>query len=223
MAFDLDDTLWDIEPVIERAERRVIEWMHEHCPRIPAQVSLSEMRAAREQVAREEPERAHDFTYVRTAALMRHARACGYEEAIAEQAYEVFFRARNELDLFADVRPALERLRPRYALATLSNGNADLELIGLADLFEVSLNARQIGAAKPDRRCFECLARALRAPPEAILYVGDDPWLDVAAARAAGLRTAWVNRRGIAWPGELEKPDLTVVDCAELAESLGCG
>ena len=157
VAFDLDNTLWDIEPVLERAERRLIEWMHENCPRIPERVSLAEMRAAREQVARDEPERAHDFTYLRMVALARHARECGYEEAVAGQAFEVFFRARNELELFDDVRPGLERLKSRYALATLSNGNADLALIGLAEVFCASLNARQIGAAKPARACFERL------------------------------------------------------------------
>lgn len=222
IAFDLDNTLWDVEPVIERAERLVVEWMHEHCPRIPETVSLAEMRAAREQLVREEPERAHDFTYIRTAALARHARECGYDEVIAERAFDVFFRARNELDLFDDVRPGLERLRRRYALATLSNGNADLALIGLTEPFAVSLNARQIGAAKPDRRCFARLAEALRLEMGAILYVGDDPWLDVEAARAAGLRTAWMDRRGIAWPHGVAEADFVVKDCIALADVLRC-
>ncbi|MGH8217094.1 MAG: HAD family hydrolase [Steroidobacteraceae bacterium] len=222
IAFDLDNTLWDIEPVLERAERRLVEWLHENCPRIPERVSLAEMRAAREQVARDEPERAHDFTYLRMMALGRHARECGYEEAIATRAFEIFFRARNELELFGDVRPALARLKARYALATLSNGNADLTLIGVAELFPVSLNARQIGAAKPDRRCFERLADALRVAPQDILYAGDDPWLDVEAARAAGLRTAWVNRRRLNWPAGMAEPELTVADCGALADALGC-
>ncbi|HEY2591746.1 MAG TPA: HAD family hydrolase [Steroidobacteraceae bacterium] len=222
IAFDLDNTLWDIEPVIERAEGRLVEWLRENCPRIPERVTLDEMRAAREQVAREEPERAHDFTYVRTVALARHARECGYEEAIAAQAFDVFYRARNELDLFEDVRPALERLGSRYALATLSNGNADLVLIGLAEAFAVSLNARQIGAAKPDRRCFESLCAELSLEPGQILYVGDDPWLDVEAARAAGLRTAWMNRHRRDWPTGVADPDLMVGDCRALADALGC-
>lgn len=222
IAFDLDNTLWDIEPVLERAERRLAEWLREHCPRIPERVSLAQMRAARERVAREEPHRAHDISYLRTTALARHARECGYDESVAERAFEVFFRARNELDVFPDVHPGLERLRMRYTLATFSNGNADLEAIGLAGAFEVSLNARLVGAAKPDRRCFECLAQALGVEPGEILYVGDDPWLDVEAARAAGLRSAWMNRDGASWPPEIASPDLTVADCVELAEALAC-
>ena len=71
-------------------------------------------------------------------------------------------------------REELARLRQRYRLATLSNGNADLAHIGLDQAFTVSLNARQIGAAKPHRRCFERLARELGLAPQAILHVGDD-------------------------------------------------
>jgi len=42
----------------------------------------------------------------------------------------------------------------------------------------------------------------------------------VAAARAAGLRTVWMNRRAHPWPRELPFPDMTVSDCAQLAAVL---
>lgn len=223
IAFDLDNTLWDVGPVILRAEQRLQEWLREHCPRIAEQVSAEQMRAARERLARSEPHNAHDFTYLRITALAAHARECGYEEEVAERAFEVFFAARNELQPYADVHPALERLRTRYALGSLSNGNADLELIGLAWLFSVSLNARQIGVAKPHPRCFEQLARGLHLEARSILYVGDDPFLDVQAARAAGLRTAWMNRSEAPWPAALQPADLDVADCKQLAELLALG
>ena len=220
VAFDLDNTLWDVGPVIVRAEQRLHAWLREHCPRITERISLEDMRAARERLARTEPHNAHDFTYLRIAALTAHARECGYGEDVAQRAFEVFFAARNEVQPYADVQPALERLRTRYTLASLSNGNADLELIGLAELFSVSLNARQIGAAKPHPRCFQQLAHGLRLEPRNILYVGDDPFLDVAAARAAGLRTAWMNRSHEPWPPNLEPADLNVADCMQLDQLL---
>ena len=220
VAFDLDNTLWDIAPVIERAEARLHAWLHEHCPRIPERVSLADMRAAREALAREEPHNAHDFTYLRVTALARHARECGYEEEVAHRAFDVFFAARNELDLFADVRPALERLRTRYQLATFSNGNADLARVGLAEFFAVSLNARQVGVGKPHPLCFERIAADLRVAPGEIVYVGDDPVLDVEASRAAGLRSAWVNRFDQQWPDTLAPADFVVTNCTQLAELL---
>lgn len=223
VAFDLDNTLWDVGPVIVRAEQCLYAWLREHCPGIAARVSIEEMRAARELLARNEPHNAHDFTYLRITALAAHARECGYEEAVAERAFQVFFAARNELQPYADVQPALERLCTRYTLASLSNGNADLGLIGLARLFTLSLSARQIGAAKPHPRCFQQLARGLRLEPRSILYVGDDPLLDVEAARASGLRTAWMNRSQAPWPEGLRSADLDVADCTQLAELLALG
>jgi putative hydrolase of the HAD superfamily len=183
-------------------------------------LSRAEMRAAREQLARREPHNAHDVSYLRVAVLAAHAREHGYDERLAAQAFEVFLAARNEVDIFPDVAPALARLGRRYALASLSNGNADLARIGLEDTFAVSLNARQIGAAKPERRCFERLAQELLLPTAAIAYVGDDPQLDVAAAQAAGLRTIWMNRRALPWPDDLPPADLVVSDCVQLAAAL---
>lgn len=221
VAFDLDNTLWDIVPVLERAELRLHAWLREHCPRIPERISIEEMRAARESLAREEPHNAHDFTYLRVASLARHARECGYDEELALRAFEVFFAARNDLEPFADVRPGLERLRSRFPLATLSNGNADLARIGLSEFFVLSLNARQIGVGKPHPRCFQRLVEGFGVRPRDIVYVGDDPVLDVEAAREAGLSTVWVNRFDQQWPKEIAPADIVVADFTQLAEALG--
>lgn len=221
VAFDLDNTLWNVDPVIVRAEERWLEWLREHCPLIPERLSMDDMRAARVQLAAREPHNAHDFTYLRIASLAQHAREFGYDESIAEQAFEVFITARNQIDLFDDVEPGLQRLSTRYALATLSNGNADLARIGMADLFTVSLNARGVGVAKPHRRCFERLAGDLRLEPREVIYVGDDPFLDVEAARVVGMPTAWINRTGQIWPADLRPADINVGDCIELAVQLG--
>jgi putative hydrolase of the HAD superfamily len=85
----------------------------------------------------------------------------------------------------------------------------------------LSLNARQIGVGKPHPLCFERLAEELRVAPEEIVYVGDDPALDVEAARAAGLRTAWVNRFDQQWPDTIAPADIVVTNCTQLADSLG--
>jgi 2-haloalkanoic acid dehalogenase type II len=220
VAFDLDNTLWDVDPVIARAEQRWMAWLHENCPRIPERHSLDDLRAARLELAAREPHNAHDFTYLRIASLAQRARECGYDESIADAAFEAFFSARNELEFFPDVRPAFQRLRRKYSLASLSNGNADLGRIGVADLFDLSLSARSIGAAKPARLCFERLAEGLHLAPQELIYVGDDPLLDVEAARAAGLSTAWMNRTGQPWPDAVAPADINVTDCLELATQL---
>lgn len=216
ICFDLDDTLWDVRPVLVRAEAQLHEWMREHCPRVYERWTVEQLFAARRQLALEEPERAHDVTFLRQTVLRRCALDAGYEADVAERAFEVWFGARNDIAPFEDVRPALGRLRGSFTLATLTNGNADLGRIGLAGFFDLSLDARLIGAAKPDPRAFASVAAALGLEPREIVYVGDDPRVDVAGARAAGLRTAWMNRTAREWPAALPPADLEVCDCVEL-------
>ena len=201
ITFDLDDTLWDIWPVVERAEALLHDWLAARYPRIPERFTPLELRELSSEASAARPDLAHDRTWLRKAALQLAAEQAGYAEFDVESAFAVFFIARNAVEPFAEVRPTLQRLGRRYRLASLSNGNADLRLIGLDDLFVFSLNAIDIGAAKPDLPMFTEACRRLAARADEIVHVGDDPEHDVFGAAQAGFRTVWVNRTGREWPG----------------------
>jgi putative hydrolase of the HAD superfamily len=179
------------------------------------------MRAARERTAALYPQMQHDFTFLRLQTLRDHAREFGYLEAMAEEAFDVFIRARNEVELYADVLPALAVLKPRYRLFTASNGNADLEKIGLAPYFERTLAARHVGALKPDPVMFHKVVEGTDLALHEVAYVGDDPHLDVEGARRAGMRAIWVNRTEAPWPESIEPPDWTIRTLTELVDGLG--
>ena len=215
ITFDLDDTLWDVWPVVERAEELLHDWLAMHYPRISAQFTPLELRELSSAVIAARPEIAHDRTLLRKEALWLAARQAGYAEFDVEGAFAVYFIARNAVEPFAEVRPTLERLARRYALASLSNGNADLRLIGLDDLFSISLNAIEVGAAKPEPLMFEEVCRLLGARPAQIVHVGDDPEHDVRGGQNAGFRTVWVNRTGRDWPGG-PRADAEIGGLAEL-------
>ena len=74
------------------------------------------MRALRARIAAQFPEQSHDLTFLRRRALAAQFRGAGYAESACEEALEVFLAARNWVEFFDDVRPALERLRTRYRL-----------------------------------------------------------------------------------------------------------
>lgn len=221
VCLDLDDTLWAVGPAIERAEQALVAWLEQHCPRVTGMHDLDSMRRLRSRVAEEYPQMRHDLTFLRRQALLRHAREAGYPEEVADRAFEVFYAARNQVEPFPDVVPALARLQRRYRLTSLSNGNADLAVIGLGHYFEVSVAARDAGAAKPDPKIFQALLARTGLAAAQVVYVGDDPHADVEGARRAGLHAVWVDRFGRAWPEGLEPPAHTVKDLAGLADLLG--
>lgn len=220
ICFDLDNTLWDVWPVIIRAEQKMYDFLAQRYPRVVATMTVEMMRSAREQTAAAYPQMAHDFTFLRKQTLRDHAREFGYAEAMAEEAFDAFIQARNEVDLYDDVLPSLEQLRRRYRLFTASNGNADLTKIGLAHFFERTVAARHVGALKPDPAIFHKVIEGTDLQAADVVYVGDDPHLDVAGARGAGMQAIWIDRQGVEWPGEIAPPAHTIRSLAELAQLL---
>jgi putative hydrolase of the HAD superfamily len=105
-------------------------------------------------------------------------------------------------------------------LFTASNGNADLSKIGLADYFERSIAARQVGALKPEPRIFQKVVEETDLAMHEVIYVGDDPELDVEGARRAGMQSVWIDRVGMPWPTHVPAPLVTVDSIAELADLL---
>lgn len=220
ICFDLDNTLWDVWPVIMRAEQRMYDFLAQRYPRVVASMTLEMMRSAREQTAAAHPQMRHDFTFLRKQTLREHAREFGYAEAMAEEAFDAFIQARNEVDLYDDVLPALEQLHRRYRLFTASNGNADLAKIGLAHFFERTIAARHVGALKPDPAIFHKVIEGTDLQASEVVYVGDDPHLDVEGARGAGMQAIWIDRQGVQWPAEIAPPAHTIRSLTELVRLL---
>lgn len=218
--FDLDDTLWEVGPVIVRAEHVMRAFLAEQYPRVLEFHTPESMRDLRARMAMEHPAMRHDFTWLRLESLRRLAREADYPESMAEEAFAAFYRARNEVTLFDDVLPALERLCGRFRLFAASNGNADLEAIGLARFFESALAAREAGMLKPDPRIFTLLLERAGLDPAQALHVGDDALADVEGARRAGVTPVWINRAGGEWPLPTAAPPLTVRTLGELPDLL---
>ncbi len=223
ISLDLDDTLWPVWPVIERAEAALHAYLAAHCPRTASAYPVPRMRALREQVAREHPHLAHDFSAQRLICLERALGASGDDIAHARPAFEALYVERNRVRFYDDALPALEALGALFPLAALTNGNADLARIGIDQRFAVIVAARDLGVAKPERAIFEHTARQLGLEPGEVLHVGDDPRLDVDGAARAGMRTCWINRERATWPAMLMRPELEVRTLDALVAALGEG
>ncbi|MBA5689604.1 HAD family hydrolase [Rugamonas apoptosis] len=196
LLFDLDDTLWPIGPVIAQAELDLHAWLTEHAPRVATRFSIAELRERRLALLARRPELIVDLAHLRRVGLEEAFALAGEDGRHIDEAIRIFLATRNAVTPYDDVLPALERLRARWRLGTITNGNADLAQIGLAHHFEATLAAPQFGRAKPDPSIFLAGCAALGVAPEAAVYVGDDLKLDVIGAQRAGMRAVWLNRNG---------------------------
>ena len=192
--FDLDDTLWPIAPVILEAEQILFAWLRQHAPRVAQQFTIETLRQARLELLARQPEFQLDLGALRRAGLIAAFEQAGEDAGKVEQAMTEFFAARNAVIPYDDVLPGLLRLKGRVLLGSVTNGNADLQTIGLARHFDAAISAPAFGVAKPDARIFLEACRMLGVATAEAVYVGDDLLLDVQGAQAAGLRAVWMNR-----------------------------
>ena len=219
ITFDLDDTLWAIGPVIARAERKVYEEIRNHFPRVAERYAVEGIQNIRQQVLEKHPEIAHDLTEIRRVTFRRMLTDCGYNPDGSYALLQQFLQFRHEVEFFADAVPALRRLSERYPLVTITNGNADVERLGITQFFAGHISASSAGILKPDPRIFELACQMVKEDPSAVLHVGDHPVDDVLGALDAGFQAAWINRRADAWAYERE-PHVEVQNLIELVELL---
>jgi 2-haloacid dehalogenase len=133
----------------------------------------------------------------------------------------------HRLEPWPDVRDGLAALRGERVTAVLSNGHLALlvDLVRHGDLrFDCLLSAELARAYKPARALYETAARLLGLPPDEVMLVAAHP-ADLAGARRAGLRTAFVDRPleyGAGSPARSDpEADASVGDLRELADRLG--
>ncbi len=191
---DLDDTLWPIWPVIERAELELHRWLQRHAPRTAAQFDIPALRRLRDTVAEDFPEQAHDFSWLRHRAIEQALSAAGEDLELARPAFHHFFHWRQQVVLFDDAEAALVALQARGPILALTNGNADLKAVGLDRYFVGILSARMHGRGKPHVDFFHTGCAQLGLPPQDVLHIGDDWALDIEGAHRAGQPSAWVHR-----------------------------
>lgn len=215
ITFDLDDTLWDCESVLTRAERIFYDWLAEEHPTVSSNYAPADLLEHRRSYARERPHLHHDLTNLRKQWLADLADELGYEKDLVEPGFRVFWEARNNVVLFEDAVHTLRHLSTRYCLGTITNGNADVHYIGIGHFFDFVMTSEVAGAAKPQPEIFHAALGEAGVSPNEAVHVGDDPERDIRGASAVGMRTIWVNPRLHSWPGGPE-PDAVVQTVGEL-------
>ena len=129
----------------------------------------------------------------------------------------------QQLSPFPEVVEALHRLKTRYKLVALSNGEPDFlermarDRIGWS--FDDIISVQVVGAFKPYPGVYRKAAEILGLEMGQCLMVSANSF-DVMGARMCGFRGAFVNRYHLPYEDTSYVPDVTVADFTELADVL---
>ena len=123
-----------------------------------------------------------------------HKTTQGYWEAYAENSPP-----------FRDAEPTLRKLKSlgfKLGMVSDSDGTPGMKMKRIRrtrfhKIFEAIVVAGEdTPRVKPGHEAFRLIAQRLRVTPEKSVYVGDNPRTDIAGAKAVGMTTVIVNRRG---------------------------
>lgn len=190
IGFDLDDTLWPNHDVISAAVFEQNNYLQQQLSNLSIDDISRQLNAIVLELTVQDAVGYQDMTRLRLAALAQFCQTHRLPAAVAEEAFARFFQRRQQVNLFDHTIPLLSSLQSKgFILVAISNGNVDLEQVGIRHYFSGHWRAGCDGLAKPSGDMLTAACRQYAVESAQLLYVGDSEKYDVAAARDAG---SWV-------------------------------
>ena len=223
ITFDLDNTLWDVDPALLRAEDAQREWLLQHRPGAIENYDHDALWEFKKSVWKRHPHLLHHVSQMRVQMLYELQIAAGYDEETsrrgAEDAFAAFLEERHRVVLYEEALGVLRSLARHYTLGALTNGNADIYKTDAGEYFDFAFLAEDVGASKPAPDMFHAALEQAGVGPERIVHVGDNPDHDILGAKAVGMRTVWMNSQGEDWPGG-ERADREIDNLLQLPAAI---
>lgn len=147
--------------------------------------------------------------------------------ALDSEERDAILEVYHELDVFADVRDGISRLRDGgYPVYVVSNGNPEMldSMVDHADIDDLivdTISAEEIETFKPVPEIYRHAATRIGTPIDRIVHAAG-PSFDVLGAMNAGMQSAWLNRNDEPWESfSGREPDVTIESFHDLADALG--
>ncbi|MEI9699051.1 5-amino-6-(5-phospho-D-ribitylamino)uracil phosphatase YigB [Moellerella wisconsensis] len=223
MTFDLDDTLYDNHPVIEKTERQVLQFIREFDLRF-AQFNHDDLDVYRQILLEQDANIYHDVTEWRWQAAKMMLCHYGYsrEQAIqgADDIMAHFAYWRNQINVPESTHTTLAALAEKLPLVAITNGNAEPAACGLNDYFQFVLKAGPDGRSKPYCDMYCSAADKLNIPANNILHIGDNLQTDIEGAIRSGMQACWINMDNKTLMAEKESRLVPHIEISNLASLL---
>jgi putative hydrolase of the HAD superfamily len=114
-----------------------------------------------------------------------------------------------------------------FKLGVVTNGmptqHVKLDALGIVSMMSAIVVSEELGIKKPDPQIFQTALNQLAVAASEAVFIGDNPILDVAGARSAGMRAIWLNSDGRDWPKDVGPPPQTITSFEHLPTLAGLG
>lgn len=187
--FDLDNTLYDQDVYFSSAFATIARHLEE-CFSFPSVDTLSKLRALFREKGSMYPRLFDDLLEGLGSR----------EEGLLRALVELFHRAPvDTLALYEDAASILPRLARSFLLGIITNGQAEMQrrkvmALGLGGLLPYQVYTAELGHPKPSTRGYEYAIEMTEVGPQESLYVGDNPYVDFAGAKHAGMHAVRLLR-----------------------------
>ena len=210
ITFDLDDTFWDVKPVLINAEMKTRKFIEDSIGPLEWG-SWEDFKLIREKLIVEDASYEFDVGKLRKKLLLMkiQEQISDLETAneLSEKAFQLFFKERNKVEFFPNVLDEIEKLAQIYELGCLTNGNADIEMIGIGKFFKFNISSKDVNANKPNKNHFQKAVELLGVSKEEILHIGDHKINDMLGAISYGVKALWFNPDKEDWDlDDIKKP-----------------
>jgi len=223
ISFDGDMTLWDFQKVMRHSLSIALAELRRRVPsQATSELTIEKMIEIRNTVAAGLKGKTVNLEEVRLHAFKHTLAHVGCtDDAFASELNALYLKHRFEdIELYADVVPALDAIRAKCPIGLLSNGNSCPERCGLEGRFSFVVFAQDVGVEKPGAEIFHLTCKQAGCAPNELVHVGDSLESDIVGANAVGAISVWLNRDDM--PNNTGiVPDHEVRSLAELPDIVG--
>ena len=209
ITFDLDDTFWDIGPVIINAELTTRKWLEKKVGEVDWG-NMESFLALRKDLAEKDSSLYWDLGKLRREIFrVKLAPITSNEKELndlVEESFNYFLDKRHEIIFYDGVIDALKDLSTRYELGVLTNGNADINRLNIGEYFKFSVSSVDVQSNKPDKGHFQKALDLSGLSADEVLHIGDHQINDVVGAINTGMKAIWFNKEEVNWEQEYSKP-----------------
>jgi len=224
ISFDLDDTLYSNREQMIAADVAMNKHFNDVLTQhgLPAQdYSAKFWWPYRQAVVKQTPALKHDVTKVREVVYDYGLKKLGLADEtaarLAKQGLAYFLEQRSNFTVGQDTLNFLAQLAEKFPLVAITNGNVDVQRVGLAPYFTHIFLAGDGNLQKPDSDMFNQACQLLDISPHKLLHVGDCGHADIFGAMRAGCQSAWLNKYDVGKPLKV-LPNLEISSVEQLLQ-----